>query len=47
MPAHNRCWFAARVLVVKRKYELTMDAEGGEKRCAGRSRRVMMASPAT
>ena len=25
LPAHNRCWFAARVLAVKRKYGLAMD----------------------
>ena len=26
LPQHNRCWFAARVVQVKRKYGLTMDA---------------------
>ena len=26
LPAHNRCWFAARVVTVKRKYGLETDA---------------------
>ena len=26
LPQRNRCWFAARVVQVKRKYGLTMDA---------------------
>ena len=25
LPSHNQCWFAARVIAVKRKYELTVD----------------------
>ena len=25
MPAHNRCWFAAQVVAVKRQYRLTVD----------------------
>ena len=25
LPPHNRCWFAARVVTVKRKYRLTVD----------------------
>ena len=40
MPRMNRCWFAARVVAVKRKYRLTVDArearalEGVLSRCA-------------
>ena len=26
LPRHNRCWFAAKVVEVKRKYRLSMDA---------------------
>jgi len=26
MPAKNKCWFAARVIVVRQKYALTVDA---------------------
>ena len=40
LPRMNRCWFAAGVVAVKRKYRLTVDArearalEGGLSRCA-------------
>ena len=40
LPRENRCWFAARVVAVKRKYRLTVDArearalEGVLSRCA-------------
>ena len=27
MPRMNRCWFAGRVVAVKRKYGLTVDAQ--------------------
>ena len=27
LPKHNRCWFAWRVVAVKRKYELTVDTD--------------------
>ena len=26
LPPHNRCWFVARIVLVKRKYGLTTDA---------------------
>ena len=38
LPEQNRCWFAARVVAVRRKYELTID-----RREAGALERVLSA----
>ena len=42
LPAQNRCWFAARVVEVRRKYGLTVDA-----REAGVLEQVLRACPTT
>ena len=52
LPRENRCWFAARVVAVKRKYRLTVDArearalEGVLSRCASTAMMVAGGSDA-
>ena len=50
LPPMNRCWFAARVVAVKRKYALTVDrreADSLERVLSGCTSTVMIMSAGT